>query len=535
VAGALTGALVGTGLPGEAAAATSRSASGPLLPGPDRHLVSRFSYGITPALAATVRRAGGARRWFEEQLDPASVADADADAVRAWWPSLDLGPAQLWDRQIQEIEGGWEVMESYQRWLLVRRMRTNRQVAEVMTEFWQHLLNVPVTGDAAFTYRTAYDRMVRANALGRFETLLFAAVTHPAMGIYLDNAVSSALAPNENLGRELLELHTVGRGAYDEDDVKASARILTGWRVDVRRTWAADYQPSQHWVGPVTVMGFSDPNASRDGREVTRRYLSYLARHPRTAQRIARRLAVKFVRDDPPQALVDRLAKVYLDHDTEIKPVLLALVGAAEFRSAAGAKVRDPGEDVVATYRALGVTLRRPPAGSSHAANAVLWQASAVGIRPFGWPQPDGQPLDNESWSSPSRLMASMEVHYSMAGGWWPDQGIDYRSPSEWLPDRPTRRTRVRVKVRTKKRGRTRWKWVWRWTEVPRPLRFSDLVDHLSRELLHTASTPLLLRACCQAVDVRADEVIDKDHDVVRWQFPRLLTTLLDSPTHLVR
>ena len=121
-------------------------------------------------------------------------------------------------------------MESYQRWLLMRRIRTKRQVQEVMTEFWLNHLNVPANGDATFTWRFDYDRQIRARALGSFRDILYAAVTHPAMGIYLNNAVSTKSHPNENLGRELLELHTVGRGEYTEDDVKNSARILTGWR-----------------------------------------------------------------------------------------------------------------------------------------------------------------------------------------------------------------------------------------------------------------------------------------------------------------
>ncbi len=284
----------------------------PVLGASERHLVSRFSYGLNAELAAEVTAAGGARAWFDRQLDSASIDDAAADGLVHWWSSLRRDSAELWLRQESGIEGGWEVMEDYRRWLLVRRMQTRRQVKEVMTEFWLNHLNVPANGDAQFTYRTAYDTVIREGSLGRFEDLLVASITHPAMGIYLNNAVSTAQHPNENLGRELLELHTVGRGAYDEDDVKNSARILTGFRVDLWRTFDSFYSPKDHWTGPVRVMDFSDANSSSDGRGVTERYLRYLARHPRTAQRIARKLAVKFVRDDPPQALVDRLAAVYL-------------------------------------------------------------------------------------------------------------------------------------------------------------------------------------------------------------------------------
>jgi len=494
-------------LPGSSEGVTYRPArwrGARLLSAADRHLAGRFAAGVTPALTAEVRAAGGGRAWFERQLAPGRIKDGQADQLGAWWPSLRLGPAELWRRQVQEIEFGWQVMESYQRWLLLRRIRTKRQVQETMTDFWLNHLNVPANGDATFTWRFDYDRRIRARALGSFRDILYAAVTHPAMGIYLDNAVSTKRHPNENLGRELLELHTVGRGAYTEEDVKNSARILTGWGVDMWRTWAAGYSADDHWVGRVKVMGFNHPNAHPDGRQVTRDYLTYLARHPATAQRIARRLATKFVRDQPPRALVDRLARVYLDNDTQIRPVLRSLVQSSAFRDSRGAKVRDPIEDVVATYRALGVRLHRPPANDdNHATRAVLWQCHGVGADPHGWPRPDGQPLDNESWATPARMLASMDVHWAMSGSWWPKVGITYRRHRDWLPRRE--------------------------------IRLDVLVDHLSQQLLGTRSTARLLQACCDVTGLRPRTLITAEHDLVRWNFHRLLSTILDSPAHLTR
>lgn len=471
-----------------------------------RHLVGRFSYGVTLALAEQVRHAGGARAWFEAQLDPDSIADGPTDRIRAWWPGLSRGHAELWRREREGIEGAWEVMFDYQRWVLVRRMRSQRQLLEVMTELWENHFNVPVNGDAQAFWRTGFGDVVRERALGRFEDLLQAVTVHPAMLINLDNVSSSAAHPNENLGRELLELHTVGRGAYGESDVKDSARILTGWSVDMWNTFDAEYLRRWHAQGKVTVMGFSHPNAAADGRPVTRAYLSYLARHPATAQRIARKLAVKFVRDDPPQSLVDRLAQVYLAHDTAIRPMLRALVDSEEFADSVGAKVRDPGEDVVASYRALGVRLEEPPdtdAGEEYGANVLLWHAESIGSMPFSWPRPDGQPIDNRSWASPSRMIASMDVHLSLSGGWWPTKGTKYHPPAWWVPKFP--------------------------------IRFDLLVDHMSQVILHRRSTPQLLEACCLAVDVRPHERITRDHGVVQWNMPRLLTTFLDSPAFLTR
>ena len=503
VAGVGAGLAVASPVAADDTVSPAHHRGAPLLSTQGRHLVSRFSYGVTQRLAADVVAAGGPRAWFNQQLDPASIKDPGVAAIRDWWgPGLNLGAEELWKRQVTEVEGGWVVMANYGCWALMRRIRSRRQVLEVMTEFWENHFNVPADGDAAFTHRTPYGVAIRERALGSFEDLLQTAITHPAMLIYLDQAVSTAKHPNENLGRELLELHTVGRGNYDEDDVKDSARILTGWKVDMWRTWAPSYQPKDHWKGPVSVMEFSDPNAEADGRDLTRRYLKYLARHPQTARRVARKLAVKFVRDDPPDSLVDHLASVYLANDTQIRPVLEALIGSPEFAASRGAKVRDPGEDIVATYRVLNVRVS-PPEVDGAAANAILWQTSALGTRPFAWPRPDGQPVDNESWSSPSRMIASMSVHYVMSGGWWPTQGIKYRKRTFWAPKLP--------------------------------IRFDKLVDHLARQLLHQRSTTTLLAACCEAVDCRPEEKITRDHAVMKWDNARLLTVFLDSPDFYLR
>ncbi|WP_051549369.1 DUF1800 domain-containing protein [Nocardioides sp. URHA0032] len=477
-----------------------------LLPAAARHLVGRFSYGLTLTLARQVGAAGGALGWFDHQLDPGAVDDGRADELRSWWPSLSRSATDIWHRQRDGVEGGWEVMEDYQRWVLLRRIRSRRQVLEAVTELWENHFNVPVYNDNAWFWRRQYGDTIRAGALGRFDDLLHAVVTHPAMLINLDNVSSSAAHPNENLGRELLELHTVGRGEYDEDDVKGSARILTGWSADMWDTFDPVYRQKWHDTGPVQVMGFADPNADADGRRVTRAYLTYLAHHEATARRVARKLAVKFVSDDPSDALVARLAAVYLDNSTEIRPVLRALVRSSEFARSVGAKVRDPGEDVVATYRALDVRLDRPPAGDagdSYAANQIVWQADSIGTKPFDWPRPDGQPIDNDAWSSPSRMLATMSVHLDMAGTWWPDKGATYHSTAWWVPRYP--------------------------------IRFDVLVDALSQRILHRRSTAQLLQACCEAVDVQPRERITKDHGLVRWNWYRLLTTFLDSPAFLTR
>ncbi|WP_051551584.1 DUF1800 domain-containing protein [Nocardioides sp. URHA0020] len=494
----------GAASPAEAARLTygpGRYSRTRLLSVQQRHLANRFSYGITPRLATEIRSAGGHLAWFDRQL--ATAYDGSADRLCDWWPDLHRSAVELWTRTNAGGRGGWEVMWDYGNRTMMRRMVSPRQVLEVMTEFWENHFHVALTSDNIYTFRADYGEVVRRHALGRFEDLLKAAVLHPAMLMFLGNATSTKAHPNENLGRELLELHTVGIGSYGEDDVKSSARILTGHRVDLYRTWAASYVPSDHWTGPVRVMDFTHDNAAADGREVSDAYLSYLAHHPATAHRIATKLVKAFVSDSVPAGLVDRLATVYLRNDTEIVPVLKALVRTPEFKSAVDKKVRDGDEDVLATYRLLGVGVKRPRTEVS-AANQVYWQTAMLGLAPLTWPRPDGQPVDNASWSSPTRALASMSFHWDVINGWWPGDAVTFPRPRSWMPR-------------------------------ARPMQFRTLVDHMSRRLLHRPSTAALLKACCEAAELRPTTRIGRGSALFTTAWPRVVATILDSPAFYQR
>jgi Protein of unknown function (DUF1800) len=469
------------------------------------HLASRFTYGMTPKLHEEMEAAGGHEKWFAAQLDPASIPDPVADELHTWWTSIDLEPTAIWQRDRDGVEGTWVAGQNYQRWCLLRRISSKRQVLEAVTEVFEAHLHVPIHDDGVGGHRTAYGKLIRSHALGRFDQMLAAAITHPAMGISLDNASSTKRAPNENLGRELLELHTVGRGNYTEDDVKNSAKILTGYRVDMWKTWNAWYDTASHWVGPVTVMGFSHANSAPDGRPVAEAFLHYLAHHPGTARRLARKLAVRFVSDSPSDALVEHLAEVYLANGTAIVPVIKALVAHPEFAASPRSKVRTPTDDVVATYRVLDVKVNRPTGGSS-TANAILWQTSDIGHEPFGWARPDGPPETGAAWSGASRILASFQAHYSMAGGWWPKQDANYHGMKHWVP-----------------------------IKADEEIRFDALVDHLSRRILCRPASKRFTEACCLATGLAAGAKITLDHQLVKWGMPKLLTTVLDSPEHMSR
>ena len=486
------------------AASARRARKFPVPTSAQRHLLSRFSYGVTPALVRQMRQAGGADAWFRRQMHPSRIDDGAANRMRDWFPVLDRSPLQLWRMSESGQRKGWEIMTDFVRWSMLRRTYSQRQVHEVMTEFWSNLLHIPAPGDGSWPHRISYDATIRKHALGRYDELLHAAVTHPAMGCYLDNARSTKYAPNENLGREVLELHTVGRlGGYGERDVYDSALILTGYAVDKFETWAAAYRPETHHVGAVQVMEFYDRNESPDGRDVVRRYLRYLAHHPATARRIAERLAVRFVSDAPSAELLTDLSRTYRNSGTDISATLRTLVEHPEFKRSAGAKVRTPSEDLIATLRVLGHQALEPSGRDSDLAHAIIWQAEGMGEQPFHWPTPDGPPLVNDAWTSVSRMLGSWKAHLNVASGVVPKTGRRMREPMDWMPDLPAR--------------------------------FEDVVDHVCRQLLARPAGDALMDTACLAVDIPRRERITRDHRLLTWQLPWLLQSLLDTPQHMTR
>lgn len=469
----------------------------------DRHLADRFSYGYTPGLATQIRRAGGGRAWFEKQLAPDRVKDAPGNAVRGWFPTLWYPPTKLWERHQSGVAPAWEVMTDLGRWTLMRRVLSHRQLHEVMVEFWSNLLHIPLGDDEAWPYRVSYDQMIRTHALGRFDDMLVAATTHSSMGLYLDNATSTKDAPNENLGRELLELHSVGvESGYTEEDVLASARMLTGYRVDLWwPEFRAYYDPAAHWTGRIRVMGFTHRNAKADGRAATEAYLRYLAHHPATASRLARRLCVKFVHDTPSRALVSSVARAFTRSGTDIKAALRALVAHPEFASAQGRKVRTPLEETTATIRALRILPQRPADDSSFA-NAIFWAISGQGMTPYGWPAPNGFPEVNLAWSSAGRVLDSLSVQRSLANQWWPTQDARFPSDASWLPDLPAS--------------------------------FGAVVDHMAQRLLGEPAGDRL-RA---AVSVRTGLALSRRvtvSDLSASRIRQVLMIMLGSPAHMTR
>ena len=210
----------------------------------NHHIATRFSHGVNEELIRDIGSKRNAADWFEKQLVPSRFSDARADAVRSWFPGLSDSPSVAWAKVNAQETSAWQYGFDFTSYTVARKLLTRRQVHDVMADFWSNLLYIPAGEDRSFPWRMDYDRAIRARSLNSFRTLLRAAVVHPAMSGWLNNSSNTKEGINENLGRELLELFTVGSPAgYDEDDVKNSARLLTGYRVKVFDGYAATYDP----------------------------------------------------------------------------------------------------------------------------------------------------------------------------------------------------------------------------------------------------------------------------------------------------
>ena len=177
--------------------------------------------------------------------EAAKIADIDT-----WFAHLRRTPAEKAATNAGTGKKAWEYGHDLGNWSILRRIYSERSVLETMTEFWSNHMHIPVGHDRAWVYRYDYDATIRQHALGKFEDLLVACSLHPAMRTYLDNWKSVRNKPNENQGRELLELHTVGRNAgYTEAMVKASAVLLSGYTVDWGKTYDAKYDANAHTTG----------------------------------------------------------------------------------------------------------------------------------------------------------------------------------------------------------------------------------------------------------------------------------------------
>jgi uncharacterized protein (DUF1800 family) len=321
---------------------------------------------------------------------------------------------------------------------LFRALYSNRQLEEVLVDFWLNHFNVFNGKAQERQLITSFERdAIRPNVLGHFRDLLLATARHPAMLLYLDNWQSQTprddirppLGPNgtplprpglnENYGRELLELHTLGvDGGYTQDDVMAVARAFTGWTIyDITRYAEFQFNPANHDRKQKIVLGRTLPagRGEQDGLDV----IDLLARHPSTAKFISKKLAQRFVADAPPAALVDRMAATFMKTDGDIRAVLQTMFASPEFFSdgAWRAKFKSPLEIVVSAARALNADVTD---------TFVLAQRIAdLGQPLYGKVEPTGYPNTGESWANSAGLLGRIDFAAALTGGQIPGARVD--------------------------------------------------------------------------------------------------------------
>jgi uncharacterized protein (DUF1800 family) len=313
---------------------------------------------------------------------------------------------------------------------LYRAIYSNRQLEEQMVDFWFNHFNVYMDKGADRILTSTYERdAIRPHVFGKFRDLLEATAQSPAMLFYLDNwrsvspdrvregprgrifakqKAKQARGLNENYARELMELHTLGvDGGYTQQDIVEVARCFTGWTISQpNRGGEFIYNDRVHDKGEKTVLGVKIPAGG--GREDAEKVLDILARHPSTARFISTKLAMKFVADDPPPALIERMAKTFRDTGGDIRAVMSAMLDSKEFFSegAFRAKVKTPLELVVSAARATGAQV--------DFAIPLALQIGQLGQALYRKIEPTGYPSANSEWVNSAALLARMNFALSL-------------------------------------------------------------------------------------------------------------------------
>jgi uncharacterized protein (DUF1800 family) len=325
---------------------------------------------------------------------------------------------------------------------LLRATYSERQLQDVMTDFWFNHFNIFIGKSADRYLLTSYERdVIRPHVMGKFEDLLVATAKSPAMLFYLDNWLS--VGPNsdsangigrngrkkrddrslpvqqakgkrnglnENYGRELMELHTLGvNGGYSQKDVTEVARVFTGWSLKRPEDGEAfSFEERMHEPGDKQVLGHRiKSNGQREGLEV----LHILAHHPSTAKFICRKLAMRFVSDNPPSTLVDEMTRTFLKKDGDIREVLETMLRSEEFWADTyyRAKVKTPLEFVVSALRASDAQIKDT--------SEIARQLQGMGMPLYGMQPPTGYSMKAETWVNSSALLGRMNFALALTSG----------------------------------------------------------------------------------------------------------------------
>lgn len=355
-------------------------------------LLSRVTYGHD---AATHARAVdlGYEAWLEEQLAPETIADGACDVLLAGFPTLTLSSKQNYEQYYAQGNAARIALELRAATML-RAAFSKRQLFERVVEFWSDHFNVDQSDSLQNVLKTQDDRdVVRAHALGKFPDLLRASARGAAMSFYLGNYRNTATAPNENYGREIMELHSLGVGNYSESDVKAVARCFTGWGFQQTNSpgfGAFHFDPARHDDSAKVVLGHVIPAGGgvNDGEIV----LDLLVNHPATAQFLARKMCRWFLSYEPSTNLVDAVAAAYTQTGGDIKAMLRVVLAKSSMTWALTqpAKMKRPFHLAASILRSTPFTITD--------ATRLSTELGHMGHETFLWPSPNGYPDSSSAW-----------------------------------------------------------------------------------------------------------------------------------------
>jgi uncharacterized protein (DUF1800 family) len=341
------------------------------------------------------------------------------------------------------VEPNRVVTEELQQEKLLRAVYSERQLEEVMTQFWSNHFNIYLRKNGEMPWYLAdYERdVIRPHAMGRFEDLLVAVAHSPAMLVYLDNQQSigphsvaamrasanagqkkSAPGLNENYARELMELHTLGvNGGYTQQDVVEVAKVLTGWGTETKQQgYGFDFNERRHEPGTKVVLGHTiqENGTGEHGEGEGMEVLHLLAMSPATARFLSTKLATEFVSDTPPKSLVDRMTKTYLKTHGDIRQVLHTMFHSPEFwsRDADRAKLKTPLEFVVSSLRATDADVE--------SATALAAALDRLGMPLYGVQQPNGYSLKADPWLGAEALLARMNFALALTANRLPGVSV---------------------------------------------------------------------------------------------------------------
>jgi len=355
-----------------------------------RHVLNRCSFGPRRGDLEDMV-ALGVDAWLEAQLHPEDLDDGLCERRTRRLETLQCPAGELFEYKEEVL---WKELATGK---LLRALYSERQLYEVMVDFWTDHFNIDISKGDCPWLKTADDReVIRKHALGSFPELLRASALGPAMLWYLDGRTNQRKSPeevpNENYARELLELHTLGvRGGYSQADVMEAARCLTGWTVRTD-TWfgkgQVEFNPGLHDDGAKHVLGEEIPGGLGEGD--VDELLRIVCARSGTARHLAQKLCHRFIGIDAPEVVIAEVAGAFSASGGDIRHTLTALFKSDAFRNPTAPKFKRPFNFLVSALRASSAEV--------HQCDALLDYLARMGHSPFQYPTPDGYPEEAEPW-----------------------------------------------------------------------------------------------------------------------------------------